>query len=59
MPQVELPSRKQGGGFAAIYGPDGVPLTKLTSPSEETILYAELDLDAIRTAKLMADPVGH
>ncbi|KAK7025027.1 putative nitrilase [Favolaschia claudopus] len=48
-----------GGGFAAIYGPDGTQLTSTTSPDEETILYADIDLDAARTAKLVADPVGH
>ncbi|KAK7062815.1 hypothetical protein VNI00_000308 [Paramarasmius palmivorus] len=49
----------KGGGFAAIYGPDGRQLTPPVNPGEETILYADLDLDQIRTAKLLVDPVGH
>lgn len=49
----------QGGGFAAIYSPDGSQLTPTTDPGEETIVYADVDLDDIRTAKLAADPVGH
>ncbi|KAJ6620597.1 carbon-nitrogen hydrolase [Mycena sp. CBHHK59/15] len=49
----------RGGGFAAIYGPDGTQLTPPTDPGKEVILYAEIDLDAIKTAKLSADPVGH
>ncbi|KAJ7464619.1 putative nitrilase [Mycena latifolia] len=48
-----------GGGFAAIYAPDGTQLTPPTKPDEEIILYAEIDLDAIKMAKLTADPVGH
>uniref|UniRef100_A0A0W0F0T2 CN hydrolase domain-containing protein n=1 Tax=Moniliophthora roreri TaxID=221103 RepID=A0A0W0F0T2_MONRR len=50
---------KKGGGYAAIYGPDGVQLTPPVDPGEEKILYADIDLDHIKTAKLMADPVGH
>jgi len=52
-------SAPHGGGFAAIYGPDGIQLTPTTDPGEETIVYADVDLDAIRMAKLTADPVGH
>ncbi|KAJ7454011.1 carbon-nitrogen hydrolase [Mycena galericulata] len=48
-----------GGGFAAIYGPDGTQLTPPTKPDEETILYADIDLDAVKMAKLLGDPVGH
>ncbi|KAJ7117605.1 carbon-nitrogen hydrolase [Mycena epipterygia] len=48
-----------GGGFAAIYGPDGTQITPPTKPDEEIILYADIDLDAIKMAKLTADPVGH
>lgn len=36
-----------------------MPLTKPTDPSEEVIVYADIDLEAIRMAKLTADPVGH
>ncbi|KAJ7108892.1 putative nitrilase, partial [Mycena crocata] len=48
-----------GGGFAAIYAPDGTQLTPPTKPDEEIILYADIDLAAIPMAKLTADPVGH
>ncbi|KAK1236304.1 hypothetical protein PQX77_000466 [Marasmius sp. AFHP31] len=50
---------KNGGGFAAIYGPDGRQLTPPVDPGEETILYADIDLDQLRMAKLTVDPVGH
>ncbi|KAK7062813.1 hypothetical protein VNI00_000306 [Paramarasmius palmivorus] len=49
----------KGGGFAAIYGPDGAQLTPPVDPGEEKILYADIDLDQIRMAKLLVDPVGH
>ncbi|KAJ7804591.1 putative nitrilase [Mycena olivaceomarginata] len=48
-----------GGGFAAIYAPDGTQITPTIPPDKEAILYADIDLDAIRRAKLVADPVGH
>ena len=52
-------SYQLGGGFAAIYGPDGRQLTPPIDPGEETILYADIDLDLLRMAKLTVDPVGH
>ncbi|KAF7356339.1 putative Nitrilase [Mycena venus] len=48
-----------GGGFAAIYAPDGSQLTPTVPPDQEIILYADIDLDATKMAKLVADPVGH
>ncbi|KAJ8081147.1 hypothetical protein PM082_017990 [Marasmius tenuissimus] len=50
---------KEGGGFAAIYGPDGRDLVQTLPAMEEGILYADIDLDDLLTAKLMVDPVGH
>ncbi|ESK92265.1 nitrilase [Moniliophthora roreri MCA 2997] len=50
---------EKGGGFAAIYGPDGRQLTPPIDPGEEKILYADVDLDHLRMAKLVVDPVGH
>ncbi|THU83280.1 carbon-nitrogen hydrolase [Dendrothele bispora CBS 962.96] len=50
---------QSGGGFAAIYGPDGAKLTPDVDPGKECILYADINLDAIHMAKLSADPVGH
>lgn len=48
-----------GGGAARIYGPDGSPLADPLDPSEEGLLFAEIDLGAIAVAKSFADPVGH
>lgn len=48
-----------GGGFAAIYGPDGAPLVTQLAPDQEGILYADIDLAAISVAKSVADPAGH
>lgn len=48
-----------GGGFTAIYGPDGRKLTKNIAPDWEGVLYADLDFDEIAFAKSVADPVGH
>ncbi|KAG7091518.1 hypothetical protein E1B28_010547 [Marasmius oreades] len=42
----------KGGGFAAMYGPDG-------KQREERILTADIDLDDPLVAKLSVDPVGH
>ncbi|KAJ6519148.1 carbon-nitrogen hydrolase, partial [Mycena sanguinolenta] len=50
---------RMGGGFAAIYAPDGTQITQTIAPNQEAILYADLDLDATKKAKLVADPVGH
>ena len=48
-----------GGGFTAIYGPDGRKLTPDVAPDWEGILYADLDMEEIGFAKSVADPVGH
>jgi len=48
-----------GGGAAMIYGPDGRPLTQRLPPTEEGIVYADIDLGMISLAKAFADPVGH
>lgn len=48
-----------GGGFTAIYGPDGRKLTPDITPDWEGILYADCDFEQIRFAKSVADPVGH
>ncbi|KAF8216855.1 carbon-nitrogen hydrolase [Mycena galopus ATCC 62051] len=50
---------KMGGGFAAIYAPDGTQITQTAPPDQEIILYADIDLEATKMAKLVADPVGH
>jgi aliphatic nitrilase len=48
-----------GGGYAAIYGPDGASLCAQLAPDQEGLLIAELDLAAIHVAKSVADPAGH
>lgn len=48
-----------GGGFAAVYGPDGAPLATPLAPDEEGLLLADIDLSAIAVAKSVADPAGH
>jgi nitrilase len=48
-----------GGGSSAIFGPDGRHLTDLLDPTEEGIVYAELDFDAAIFAKSFLDVCGH
>ncbi|KAJ6582060.1 carbon-nitrogen hydrolase [Mycena capillaripes] len=55
-PMWEMP---HGGGFAAIYAPDGTQITPTIPTDQEIIVYADIDLEAIDRAKLVADPVGH
>ena len=50
---------KRGGGYARIYGPDGRDLAEPLAPTQEGILYADIDYAAILAAKNAADPVGH
>ncbi len=48
-----------GGGFTAIYGPDGRELCERLPEDQEGLLYADLDRDMVTLAKAVADPVGH
>ena len=48
-----------GGGSSAVYGPDGRQLSEDILSTEEGIIYAYLDLDAILDAKSFLDVVGH
>ncbi|MDR6639519.1 carbon-nitrogen hydrolase family protein [Paenarthrobacter nitroguajacolicus] len=48
-----------GGGFARVYGPDSKLLTEELPPTEEGIVYADIDLSTIDLAKNTLDPVGH
>jgi len=48
-----------GGGSSAIFGPDGRQLSKYLEPTEEGILYGDLDFDAIVRAKGFVDICGH
>ncbi|KQW64922.1 carbon-nitrogen hydrolase family protein [Variovorax sp. Root411] len=49
----------EGGGFSAIFGPDGRQLSEPLPEGKEGIVYADLDLGTISLAKLTADPAGH
>ncbi|NNM71442.1 nitrilase-related carbon-nitrogen hydrolase [Enterovirga aerilata] len=55
-PQQEL---VPGGGFSAIYGPNGTCLAGPHTGSEERLVAAEIDLDAIARAKVLVDAAGH
>ncbi|GKT46598.1 arylacetonitrilase [Colletotrichum spaethianum] len=48
-----------GGGSSAIFGPDGRRITEPVNETTETIIYADLDMDAIHRAKMFADCTGH
>jgi nitrilase len=48
-----------GGGFAAIYGPDGAPIGDRLPPDQEGLICADIDLAMISVAKAAADPAGH
>jgi nitrilase len=57
------PMKKQllleGGGFAAIYAPDGQLMHEPLPENVEGLVYATLDLGMISLAKAAADPAGH
>jgi aliphatic nitrilase len=57
------PMKKQlllpGGGFTAIYAPDGQLMHEPLAEDAEGIVYADLDLGMISLAKAAADPAGH
>jgi aliphatic nitrilase len=57
------PMKKQlllpGGGFTAIYAPDGRLMHEPLAEDAEGIVYADLDLGMISLAKAAADPAGH
>ncbi|WP_115787616.1 carbon-nitrogen hydrolase family protein [Arthrobacter silvisoli] len=48
-----------GGGFARVYGPNSAKMTTDLDPSQEGIVYADLDLASIVLAKNTLDPAGH
>ena len=57
------PTKRQlllaGGGFTAIYAPDGQLMHAPLAEDQEGIVYADLDLGMISLAKAAADPAGH
>ncbi|CZS96863.1 related to aliphatic nitrilase [Rhynchosporium agropyri] len=48
-----------GGGSSAIFGPDGRQLSKDIPETDEGMVYADLDFDAILRAKSFLDTTGH
>ena len=49
----------EGGGFAAIYAPDGQLMHEPLPEKTEGLVYADIDLGMISLAKAAADPAGH
>ncbi|KAJ5770825.1 aliphatic nitrilase [Penicillium nucicola] len=48
-----------GGGFSAVYGPDGRRISTPLPETEEGIVYADLDLDDICKSRSFLDVCGH
>ena len=53
------PEKYLGGGYARIYGPDMQLKTDNLPPTEEGIVYADIDLSMLEAAKYVLDPTGH
>ncbi|KAF2262878.1 carbon-nitrogen hydrolase [Lojkania enalia] len=56
---MNIEHMKPGGGYAAIFAPDGRRITEPIPPDQEGILYAELPLDGILPVRQFVDVVGH
>ncbi|KAH8716944.1 cyanide hydratase/nitrilase-like protein [Phaeosphaeriaceae sp. PMI808] len=50
---------KVGGGYSAVYGPDGRRLTKPLPADQEGFIYADLPMDLLISMRHFADPIGH
>ena len=50
---------REGGGMARIYSPDGKVISQEIDPTEEGIVYGEIDIGLISLAKMANDPAGH
>lgn len=48
-----------GGGYARIFGPHSGLISEPMDPTEEGLVYADLDLSQIDLAKNTVDPAGH
>jgi len=48
-----------GGGYSAVFGPDGRRLTKPIPADQEGFVYAELPMDMLVSLRHFADSVGH
>nr|RZI35246.1 Aliphatic nitrilase [Cryobacterium sp. SO1] len=55
----EILATGPGAGVARVFGPDGALISQPLAAEEEGLVYADLDLTAVITAKNYADPVGH
>lgn len=53
------PEQYLGGGYARIYGPDMQLKSEVLPPTEEGIVYADIDLSMLEAAKYELDPTGH
>lgn len=53
------PALYLGGGYARIYGPDMQLKTEKLGPTQEGIVYADIDLTWLEAAKYVLDPTGH
>lgn len=49
----------EGGGFSAIYAPDGTKVAQSKDQFSEELVIADVDLDDIHRHKQMADCIGH
>lgn len=48
-----------GGGYCAVFGPDGRKISTDLAYDEEGILFADLEMDQIIGAKMFLDTCGH
>ena len=48
-----------GGGYTEVFGPDGSTVAGPLDPSQEGLLFADLDMSLIAVAKMAGDPTGH
>lgn len=48
-----------GGGYSAVYAPDGSKVSTDLAHNEEGTLYVDLDMDRIVEAKMFLDTCGH
>jgi len=50
---------KPGGGYSAIFGPDGRRFSEPIPADQEGIVYADLPMDLLVTMRSFVDCVGH
>ena len=48
-----------GGGFSAVFAPDGRRLTEPVESTVEDIIFTDLDMDMVVAAKIFVDITGH